>query len=312
VALFLALDARDSPADFVRVAIVPSRSVYGLEASALDSPFERLAFSLSGRQFQQRMFAGADVVERNLDVLIGNLGGEFAPLSLLLALAGAVAMAWHERRLAVLLLGSLALQLAYVLQYDIGDIYVFFISSYVLVALLVARGAAWLENVVSRGQRVAWRQWSAGLGAGLVMAAAIGPVASDRWPALRDGRVPTFPFKPYPVGDGLAQEHMRIRLVVARLEQGALLFAEWRRLYPYYYVAHLESDRTDLRFAELKPHRVGESDERSMIAYVRGQATERVVYLEHCPPELTDAGLVCWPVPAGVDTLYRVRLARGP
>jgi len=57
---------------------------------------------------------------------------------------------------------------------------------------------------------------------------------------------------------------------------------------------------------------VGESEETSMIEYVGAQLKERAVYLERCLPELVDAGVICWPVPAGADTLYRMRQARAP
>ena len=314
VGAFVALDARDSPADFIRAAILPSRSVYGLSEADLDSPFERLAFSLGGRQFRQRMFADVpEVMERNVRAFVGNLEHEFSLPTLALALLGSLAVLARQRQLAVLLLGSLALQWAYAFNYDIGDIYVFHIPSYLLMALLAAAGAAWLADATARWRSSSWqRRVVAGIGAVLLTAAAIWPIAVPRLPALRAGRVPQFPFEHYPVDDGLAREHLRLRLVVQRLEPGALLFAEWRRLYPYYYVAHLEEGRSDLRFVELQPHRVGESAETSVIEYVGAQLKERAVYLERCLPELVDAGLICWPVPAGVDTLYRMRQARGP
>jgi hypothetical protein len=314
VGAFVALDARNSPADFIRVAILPSRSVYGLSEANLDSPFERLAFSLGGRQFRQRMFAGGrEVMERNVRAFVDNLEHEFSLPTLALAVLGSLAVLTRQRQLAVLLLGSLALQWAYAFNYDIGDIYVFHVPSYLLMALLAAAGAAWLADATARWRSSAWqRRALAGLAATLLTAAAIWPVALPRLPALRAGRVPQFPFEHYPVSDDLAQEHLRLRLVVQRLEPGALLFAEWRRLYPYYYVAHVEEGRSDLRFAELQPHRVGESEETSVIEYVGRQLKERAVYLERCLPELAHAGLICWPVPAGVDTLYRMRQARAP
>jgi hypothetical protein len=312
VGAFVALDARNSPTDFIRVAILPSRSVYGLREADLDSPLERLAFSLGGRQFRRRMFAdGREVLERNVRAFVGNLRHEFSLPTLVLALLGSLAVLTRQRQLAVLLLGSLALQWGYSFNYDIGDIYVFHIPSYLLTALLAAAGAAWLADATARWRSSAWqRRVVAGLGATLFTAAAIWPIPLPRLPALRAGRPPQFPFDHYPVSDDLAKEHLRLRLVAQRLEPGALLFAEWRRLYPYYYVARLQEGRSDLRFVELQPHRVGESEESSVIEYVSAQLRERAVYLERCLPELAHAGLICWPVPAGVDTLYRMREAR--
>jgi hypothetical protein len=311
VGAFVALDMRNSPADFVRVAILPSRSAYGLGEAALDSPLERLAFSLGGRQFRQRMFADVpEVMVRNVSAFLGSLRHEFSALGLVLGLAGGVAVTIRQRQLALLLLGSLALQWAYAFNYDIGDIYVFYIPSYLLVALLVAAGAAWLADATARWRSSKRTRQAAGIGATLLAAVVLVPVALPGLPGLWAGDVPRFPFEQYPVDDSLAHEHLRLQLVVQRLEPGALLFAEWRRLYPYFYVAHLEEGRSDLRFAELKPHRAGELGESSMVEFVSAQLKERAVYLERCLPELVDAGLTCWPVPAGVDTLYRARQAR--
>jgi hypothetical protein len=258
------------------------------------------------------MFATSSALERNLRAFVAELGREFSSLTLVLSVLGAAALARRQRRHAVLLLGSLALQWAYAFSYDIGDIYVFHIPGYLLMALLAAAGAAWLRDRTDRRHSIPWRHWATGIGGLLLGAGAIGPIIVPRLPALRAGRVPSFRSEHHPVEDGLADEQLRLRLVVQRLEQGALLFAEWRRLHPYYHVAHLEEGRPDLRFAELEPHRVGESEESSMIAFVRAQVRERAVYVERCMPELVDAGLDCWPVPVGVDTLCRLRHARGP
>ena len=79
VGTFFVLDWRDSPADFIDIAILPSRSVWGLDKTDLDSPLERLAFSLGGRQWRDRMFSDpARVMPEQIAWYVSNLPNEFS------------------------------------------------------------------------------------------------------------------------------------------------------------------------------------------------------------------------------------------
>jgi hypothetical protein len=308
VGAFILLDWRNSPADFIDVAVLPSHSVWGMDAQDLDSPIERFAFSITARQWRDRMFADPSrVMPENIEWYIENLGNEFSLAAVLLAGLGAYALCRRHLHFAILLLTALLGQWAYTFNYEIHDIYVFHISGYILLSLLAASGAGWLADEWSA---LRWHSWMRPLAAAVlvltVLVVSIWPAARPQLNAVRDGQVPSFPFGPYPVQEDLEYSHLQLGLMVERIEQDAIVFAKWQFLYPYYYVAHIEQGRTDLTFLEEKPYRPGEQEESSMLAYVEARIGERPVYFEHCLEELTSAGYRCRLVPTGNIRLYRV------
>ena len=54
---------------------------------------------------------------------------------------------------------------------------------------------------------------------------------------------------------GADQVRVRARFgAISRgMEQDAIVFIDWNRLYPFYYAAHIEGGRPDLRFIEAMP-----------------------------------------------------------
>jgi hypothetical protein len=305
---FFVLDWLDSPADFIDIAVQPSRSVWGMDEKDLDSPMERLAFSITARQWRDRMFADPSrVMPENIGWYVANLGNEFSLIAVLFAGLGAYVLCACHPRLAALLLTALLAQWTYTFNYEIHDIYVFHISGYVLLSLLAASGAGLLADLWST---LRWRGWSRPVAAMVlvlgVFAAAIWPTVRPQVDAVRDGQVPSFPFGPYPVREGLESSHLLLGLQVRRLKENAIVFAKWQFLYPYYYVAHIEQGRTDLTFLEEKPYRAGPQEENSMLEYVATHIGERPVYFEHCLQELVNAGYKCRPVATRNVKLYRV------
>jgi hypothetical protein len=309
VGAFLVLDWRASPGDFFAVAIQPSRSVWGLAAEDLDSPFERLAFSLGGRQFRGLMFADpVRVMQINVRQYLRNFPYELSIATTVLAALGVMELVLRQRRLALLLLSALTIQWIYAFNYEIWDIYVFHTPGYVLLALLATRGAGGLAQ---RWTRLCWhsrvRPVAAGVLVVLAFAAGIGPILAHKWDGVWRGYTPGFAPIRFPFsGAQQAGFHAHVTETVAHLESEAIVFAPWDILYPYYYAAHLEQGRTDLAFIEQKPHREGEYSESSVIAYVESHIAKRPVYWTDCPPELRAAGYECQPRLVGPATMYRV------
>jgi len=308
VGTFFALDGRDSPADFIDIAILPSRSVWGLDEADLDTSIERLAFSLGGRQWRDRMFSDpARVMPEQIAWYVSNLPNEFSWIALVLALVGGVALCRRRSRLAVLLLGSLLAAWLYAFNYEIHDVYVFHISSYLLLALLVASGGGSLADWAASS----WRR--KGLGRALTAIAVLAlcglglvPMLAPRWEAVRDGRVPDFSFSGYPVDERSIIEQLDIQMAIQKLPRDALVFLNWRHLYPFYYLAHIEGARADLVFLEEKPYRAGPQQESSMLQYVQEHIPDHAVYFSQCLDELTRAGYRCRLVPTRTIRLYRI------
>ncbi|MBN1642191.1 MAG: DUF2723 domain-containing protein, partial [Anaerolineae bacterium] len=171
---YLAMDLYPSPADFIEIAIVPSRSVWGLSEANLDTAWERVWCSLSGRQWQGRMFADpGETVPRNVGAYLDNLGNEFSLVYVALAALGIGRLWARQRPTAVLLLGVLLAQWAYAFGYDIHDVYVFHLCGYLAIAVLGAAGADAVAGLWTRrpAPRLRARAAQSALAAALCVAA---------------------------------------------------------------------------------------------------------------------------------------------
>jgi hypothetical protein len=69
------------------------------------------------------------------------------------------------------------------------------------------------------------------------------------------------------------------------LEDNAVVFTRWEKLYPYYFVAHVEQGRKDIRVHELYPKGNMDGIAQSTIEYVKRDFKEREFYFEFTPSE---------------------------
>ncbi|MEZ4633368.1 MAG: hypothetical protein R2873_14300 [Caldilineaceae bacterium] len=254
---------------------------------------ERLWFSFSGRQFQDRMFQ-AEAIGKNIWQYGSHMTQEFHPVALLLMLAGLAWLASHRKAEAALLGVGLLAQWIYTFGYNIWDIHVFFIPGYVLLALLVTAGVAavdsGLHHLLNRG--VVLPAVASVLVAVAFLVTAVWPVLAPRWDAVTEGRVADFDFDGYPVNRfSMTGLTLQVSSIIDAAPQDAVIFAKWNELYPLYYVAHVEKGRSDLTFIEEKPYRAGAVSENSTVQYVLARIDDHPIYFTECLPELRDAGL---------------------
>ena len=308
VAAFLYLDWRAPAADFIAAAIQPSRSVWGLAETELDSPLERFWFSFSGRQFQDRMFQ-AETVGKNIWQYASNLGREFHPIALLLVIPGLAWLANRRKAESALVGVALLAQWIYTFSYNIWDIYVFFIPGYVLLALLLAAGVAAIDS----GLHHLLGRWPAARPAATVLLTAallmttVWPLLAPRWDDVRAGHVTDFDFDGYPVNRfSMTALSLQVSSIVDAAPEDAVIFARWNELYPLYYVAHVEKGRDDLTFIEEKPYREGAPSENSTIQFVDQRIDNHPIYFTECLPELSDAGFTCQSERLGMVLYQRV------
>lgn len=308
LAAFFILDWRAPTANFIDAAIRPSRSVWGLSEADLSDPLTRYWFTVSGRQFQDRMFQ-IETMPRNLIRYVRGLGGEFHGLALLLAGIGIVWLAARGRKEAALLALALLGQWIYTFTYDIWDLHVFFIPGYVILAILAACGVAAIEEwgVHRLSRWPALRPALAITLTALLLIVAVWPILSLRWEDVAQGRVPRFAFG-YPVDHlNLTGLYHSVTATVRDLPEDAILFTGWDELYPLYYAAHVEQGRWDLTFHEARPYREGGNDESSKIEYIEAHIDAHPIYFMECLDELRAAGYRCEPERLGTSLYQRVR-----
>jgi 4-amino-4-deoxy-L-arabinose transferase-like glycosyltransferase len=306
---FLALDWNAPRANFFDSAVLPSRSAWGYQANGLTTPFERLAFNLSGRQFRSLMFANPGKTMPHLaGQYLDGLPHELTQWVIGLAGVGLLGLLVRRWRVAVLFLLALATYFVYTFNYDLWDLYVFFIPSYVLLAILAGAGLGWLVDGLRR--IVPWPAARLVVEPALAVAvAAVGvwPIFSPNILLIRLGQ-PIFDFDGYPAsGAATAGLHSLATAVVRGLDQDAIVFTEWHWLYPYYYVAYLEEGRTDLMFIETTPYVKGGGLAASIIPYVQDRLTSHPIYFARRQPEMPRVGFSFQSVRVGPMTLYRVQ-----
>ena len=91
------------------------------------------------------------------------------------------------------------------------------------------------------------------------------------------------------------------RKITGRLEEDAIVFAPWDKLYSYIYTAHIEEGKTGIAF-----HEAWSTDEEkladSAVAYIDQNLDTRPIYFTIYIPELSNR----YRVEKINDTLYRV------
>ena len=308
---FLLVDANYSPTSFYRVALYPSRSMWGLEAADLDTPFERLWVTLSGVQWQDAMFPGGlGYLGGELRDYVGRLlAHEFSPVALLCALLGLGVALWRAPGLGCFVLVGLITILFFILNYEPPDKPIFYLPTYVFVAVAVGTGAGFLLELVERRLGAAQGRRHLVfylLGAGLLALAIGWPYAASRWRALRAGAA-TFVREDYvyPLYD-LDEPRKVAARRLEHLRDGAVVILKWRALYTTYYMAHVERGRTDVAIMEASPHPGGGRLASTLVEELEeAMLNGRPVYTEEPYSDLRDRFRL-QPVP---DTdLYRLSL----
>ncbi len=288
LAAFVLVDAQDHPVSYYNATVRPSLSTWELTPADFDSLPERLRFQLEARQFQGLMFTlPPPAVIARAGEYGARLADQFAAPVIALAVVGFLAMWAHHWRANLLLLLTFGAHLVYDLNYNIGDIHVFYIPTYLVIALWASAGAG---SIMAAGWRLRHRSRSslvtAGT-AGLLVVLTLAPWAESRLEALGEG-LASFVTEDYPMPVyNLHEPHDLAATVVQALPPNAILFVDWDVLYPLYYVAYLEQDRSDLLFYESYPQEGVETLAESAVDRIQAAlAAGRPVFLSDRAPEL--------------------------
>ena len=206
----------------------------------------------SGRQWRSALDFDLQDMGGQAGAYLSDLPREFSPLTLGLILVGLAAFIRREWRAAVLLWVSLICHWLVVWNYRIGDIYVFYINGYLLLALGASAGLDMLTQPLKKFNRVWSRALQAVLCAAVIVFGA-GSQLAPHWPAVVSGEVPFIGKENFILWEDPAPLGKEAFRTVEQLPPDAVVFIDWGRLYVYYYAAHIQQDRTDLRFIEASP-----------------------------------------------------------
>jgi hypothetical protein len=319
--LFLLMNWNNPTANYFNAVIEPSRSAWGLAAEDVDGPFERLLFGWSAKQFRPFMFSDVgEVMPRQAADYWDNLTVELATPLLVLAVAGAVYLLARQWQTAVLLLVALAAQLLYFFNYQIWDLYVFYIPSYLLLTLLAVAGMGGVADLFNRfvgtdGEEHGYEQKEKPVfslvrvyGVDMLLATAVFifavlPIFQPQQEAAAAGDIP-FAFDEYPVYD--ESIHLIATAIVLDLPQDAILFTDWDMMWPYYYAAMVENGRTDLTFIETYPADDQEAIADSVLEYVAAHLADHPIYFSERDAAILEAGYAYSPARVGPARLVKI------
>ncbi|MEA3441833.1 MAG: DUF2723 domain-containing protein [Chloroflexota bacterium] len=312
VFIFWLIDLHNPTANYFNSIIEPSRSAWSLAADDIDGTLERLLFGWSARQFRSFMFANVPgVTSVQAAAYWINLPSELSRMILALAFIGAAALLVRRWRVGLLLLVALATQLFCFFNYEIWDLYVFYIPSYVLLTLLAVPGMGAiidLGRVALRGivspEKI--RRVDLGLVGAvtlLVSGFAVWPVFEPQQEAVIAGEVP-FDFDEYPVYDENLGHF--VYAAVLKMPSEAIVFTDWDMVWPFYYTAHIIEGRRDLTFIEIYPADDVDGVADSVIEYVTTNVTTHPIYFSERESALTEAGFDFTPVRFGPARLFKV------
>ncbi len=294
VVTFLISDRLNSPTSFIRTTLEPSRVFWNLQPDDFNSPFKRLNMTVISAQWGDALFPGGDYsfmgeLRNFIDRLI-NL--EFPPLVLLFALLGFVVMLFAYSKSGAFYLLTFLFSLFFILNYQVGDKYVFYLSLYIPLAVAVGAGMGFvlewihhqLEPIRVRGY---WLLYL--LPALFFVTVVLQPTAKVRWQALRAG-VANFVTEDYvfPVHD-LGEPRFVAQTRLAGIADDAVFVMDWRALYTTAYLAHVERGKTNILFFEAMPRGNNGKVASTLIAQLSDYLQEgRPVFAEWKYPGLED------------------------
>ena len=291
-AAFLALDASNPDAGYYHATVQPALSVWGMTEADFDLPLQRLRFLYAARQFNYAMFSNsAEIMPFTFGIYRDVVNMVFAPFSLALMGLGLVGLFFPRWREGLLLLTGWGVGMVFITNYNIFDVVVFFVPTFIFLALWIGTGLGTLMQVIAAGvKRLRLEKWA------VPAAALLGVVvlrltvqywvgmAVETWEAkaVVFMRGTEFEEYPYPLDDPQAP-HAEAQGLVEAVEEDAIVFMGWDLLFPCYFVAHVEEGRTGMDFHETYPQEGVTEIAESTAAYIEANLLTRPVYFLERP-----------------------------
>jgi hypothetical protein len=297
---FLYLDHNDPPSSIYNTVYRTNLSAFGLQPHEFDTPLKRFFAIFPANHFWSYYFsASSEEILRRL----GEYVSYFPLWTIILVIIGAMVLLGERLPeglyplIAFLLIWGLAITVSFSVYRE------FYVPVTVITSVWFGVGASKLLTLISRlpAQNQAIIRTVHYI---VMLALVVLPIwhaRRDLGPAIKGG-YPLFVRRDhiYPVFAPDKAIH-DARKVVNHVEENAIVFAPWDKLYSYVYTAHIEDGRAGISF-----HEAWSTEEEkladSAIAYIDQNLDTRAIYFTIKMPELADL----YRVEQINDTLYRV------
>jgi len=297
---FLYLDHHDPPSSIYNAVYRPSLSALGLTLNDFDTPLERFSAIFPAERFWAYYFTASteEVVRRLVEYL------SFYPVwAVILILIGIFALFKRDWRDGLYSLSALLSVWGFAVTVAFSVYQEFYAPAAIFVYVWFGLGASiileLLEQIFQKKQ-AGTRLLQIGFSI-LLMALPLWQSRRDLNLAITNGYT-TFVRRDhiYPIfaPDKAIRDAKR---VIDRIEDEAIVFADWDKLYSYIYAAHIEEGRTGIAF-----HEATITDNPSLaqttLAYIDANIDVRPIYFTVFMPELTEL----YQVQKINSTLYRI------
>jgi hypothetical protein len=312
VIAFLVSYRLNPPTSFIRTTLKPSRVFWNLPPADFDSPYKVLKMIVQSVQWGQAAFSEENLPFRDMMQTFTDrfTGLEFSPMVFLIARLGVVVMVLTQPMRGFFPPLAFLVSLYFILNYQVEDQHVFFLSLYIPLAIAIGTGLGFLLEVIQYFmQSVPHRQYLF-LSIFPVLfftTVVIQPTAAVRWRALRAG-VANFVTDTYqfPV-ENLQEPRFVAQMQLAGVEPNTVFVLDWRELYATAYVAHVEQYLTNTLFLEAMPHGDNGMVASTLIDELKGYLQEgRPVFADQIYPGL-DKDFRLLPV---AGNLYKLSLKK--
>jgi hypothetical protein len=295
---FLYLDHHDPPSSIYNTVFRPSLSAIGLTTNDFDTPLERFFAIFPAQHFWAYYFtASSEEVSRRLVEYL-SFYPAWVVILILIGIFALFKREWHDGLyplIAFLIVWGFAVTVAFSVYQE------FYTPAAIFVYVWFGLGASIILEQIFQKQQVGTRV--------LQIVVSILLIALPLWQSCRDLNLAitsgytTFVRRDhiYPIfsPDKAIRDAMKI---INRIEDDAIVFADWDKLYSYIYTAHIEQGRTGMAF-----HEAWITDNPSLaqttLAYIDANIDVRPIYFTVFMPELTEL----YQVQQINTTLYRIR-----
>jgi len=289
---FTVSDQLNSPTSFIRTTLEPSRVFWNLEPEDFNSTVKRLKMTVISKQWGNALFPGGDFSFGNeLEQFIERLLHlEFSAPLLLLALVGWVGMLRAYPAGGIFYGAYFSFALFLILNYQVGDKYVFYLSLYIPLTIALGTGIGFiLEGINNYLKTLPSRSYwiLSSLPVLFFVTMVMQPYLGSRWQALQEGKA-SFVSEDYvyPIKN-LQEPRLVADKRLAGITDDAVFVLDWRALYTTAYLAHVERGLPDTLFFEAMPYGNNGSMAATLLDQLGGYVNEgRPVYTDRKYPGL--------------------------
>ena len=164
VAFFVCDTLVNPPVSFLNVTLIPSRSLWGANLADLDSYIKRLYHTVVPLQWGGALFSGdPQFMGKEFNTYLNALTGlDFTPLVLGGCGLGLLVTLFRKPGVAVFMLLAYATTTFYIINYEVSSKNVFYLATYIFIAILVGVGVGFLLEKVRWFLLPRLNRWASG------------------------------------------------------------------------------------------------------------------------------------------------------